>query len=59
MPLDAFRNFDVVLHAGTDCAVQSLVQWTGLMWLGTGAFYFVLCVVVWYSKVCPNEDLAV
>ena len=50
MPLDAFRNFDVVLHAGTDCAVQSLVQRTGLMWLGTGAFYFVLCVVNWYSE---------
>ena len=50
MPLDVFRNFDVFLHAGTDCAVQSQVQWTGLMWLGTGAFYFVLCVVNRYSE---------
>ena len=39
----SFCCFEVrYLHAGTDFAVQSLIQWIGLMWLGTGAFYFVL-----------------
>ena len=46
--LDAIRRFsvfDVAIHAGTDCAVQSQVQWAALKCDGTGAFYFVLSVV--------------